>query len=153
MNSQGSQIAAITATHIRSHRCKRLANAAHRTASQGGIAIQDEMATRSSRQQAQHQTHRRAGITAIEDFRGFLKPIKTNAIHGDDLAFADRTDPNAHRPQTGRCTQGVFRRQQTVNGCSALCNRAKQERAVRNRLIARNFHATHKTTTLRQRTR
>ena len=111
------------------------------------------MATGSSRQQAQHQTHRRAEITAIEDFRGFLKPIKTNAIHSNELAFPDRTDPNAHRTQTGRRTQGVFRRQQTIDGCSALCNRSKQERAVRNRLIARNFHATHKTTTLRQRTR
>ena len=72
--------------------------------------------------------------------RDSLQSIQAHALNGDDAAVGDGADGDAHRPQAGGCTQGVFCWEQAIDCCGALGDGAKQQGSVRDRFIAWNLH-------------
>ena len=137
---QGCQVAAFAAGDGGAHLPQRAAHPSHRSAPQGGIAREHEMAAGPAGQQPQHQPHRGAGVAAIEHALRFAEAIEAHALHDHLAARLDRAHRHAHRPQAGGGAEWILGGQQTFDAGFAFGNGAKQQGAMGDRLVARHPH-------------
>ena len=137
---QGGQVAAAAAMDLGPHLGQGFCDSGHGPTSQGGVTAEHKMTPLAAGQKAQHQAHGGARVAAIEDVGRFLEAIEAHAAHQHRLAGPDQRYLHPHRPQTGRRTEGIFRRQETFDAGFTLGDGAKQQGPVGDRLIARHLH-------------
>ena len=89
-NRQGRFVPAIAPVDLSSHLSQRFGNPRHGAPPQGAISIEHEMTPVATSQEAEHQSHRGAGIAAIEHLGWFLQAIKAHALDADDTAAVNR---------------------------------------------------------------
>ena len=78
-------------------------------------------------QQPQHQPHRRAGISAVENLIRFLKSVETHPLNPDDATGFNRADGDPHRPQTCRSADRILCWKQPLNGRDARGDGTEQQ--------------------------
>ena len=118
------------------HLAQRLGDAVHRSLGQRGIAGQGGV-ERLRRQQAGEQTHRGTGVAHIQRASRRFQAMQANPVNGH--ATMMRTlDDHAHIAERLQSRQGVFTLEKALDLGGAFSQRAEHDRAVGDRLVARN---------------
>jgi hypothetical protein len=126
------------ARDVRAPRPQWLDHAAHRTPRQGFVA-RHARAESLSAQQARQQSHRRAGVAAVDDVGGHAKPLQPYAVDGGGVVCA--FDGDAHRAErlSRRCVVQALR--QARDARHAASERAEDQTSVADRFVPWNSNA------------
>ena len=132
--TMGANDAVVTTVERRTHRPQRTDHAAHRALPQRRVAGHHRE-ERPPGERTREDAHRRAAVAAVEDVLGLAQasippPLTVTAF------VPDRIDtPNASRALRVACTSSPVAR--LVERAASVRERGEQQRAVRDRLVAR----------------
>jgi hypothetical protein len=120
--------------NTRAHLLQRIEHALHRPVAQRFIAI-ESCRDRRTGHSANRKTNAGSGISEIQHAGWLRKAPDSDPIYAPGL-ISGSLDPCAKRTHDVGGVQDVLAFQQTCDGAFTNCQGTKNERAVRNRLVA-----------------
>ena len=125
--------AALSGRYPGAHPRQRLGHPAHRAPAQAFVTDQHRL-ERLAGQQAHQQPHRGARIAAVELAARRAQSVPPDSVH-DHPPVLRAFDPHAQRPEHVHRRDRVGALQKAADPRRAVGDRAKHDRAVRNRLV------------------